>query len=137
MLAGVVATLAFLTTGQLMRHHTPPLIGLTADARLMFRSRHIYILASALVNLMLGLYLQPQTAWRGLARNVGSVFVLISPLFLLAAFATEPARGFRQEMWLSSAGLYVLFAGSMLHLASAGGQTAAESKALTQSQRID
>jgi hypothetical protein len=87
--------------------------------RLMYRSRHIYILASGLVNLMLGLYL-PRTpqGWRGTVRTVGSVLLLISPVLLILAFVSEPAKGFQPEMVCSVAGLYVLFGGCMAHLAA-------------------
>ena len=132
---GILAVLAFLTTGQLIRHHEPPLSTMAAEARLLFRSRHIYILAAALVNLMLGLYAQPQSGWRGATRSAGSVLVMLSPVLLVAAFAVEPAHGFRQDMWWSASGLYTLFAGSMAHLASAIGQSALEPKARAQSHR--
>jgi hypothetical protein len=51
---GVLVVGVFLITGQFMRHHEPPMGTLGDSVRLMFRSRHIYILASGLVNLMLG-----------------------------------------------------------------------------------
>ena len=101
-----------------MRHHQPPLATLSDATRLMYRSRHIYILASGLVNLMLGLYLpQRPEGWRGIVRNVGSGLLLISPVLLILAFVIEPERGFRPEMWCSVAGLYALFGGGMAHLA--------------------
>lgn len=43
MAAGVMAVAAFLIAGQFMRYHTPPLATLGDSVRLMFRSRHIYI----------------------------------------------------------------------------------------------
>jgi hypothetical protein len=94
----------------------------------MYRSRHIYILASGLVNLMLGLYL-PRTprGWRGTVRTVGSVLLLISSVLLILAFVSEPAKGFQSEMVCSVAGLYALFGGCMAHLVSGaanpGGQS--------------
>jgi hypothetical protein len=116
LLIGLLALLAFLITGQFIRHHQPPTPQLDDALRLLLRSRHIYILASALVNLMLGLYLESKPGWRGVTQAAGSCMAMASPLFLILAFAAEPAQGFQPEMFRSSAGLYLLFLGSMLHL---------------------
>jgi hypothetical protein len=115
---GVLAVVTFLITGQIMRYHTPPLAAMSAAARLMFRSRHIYILAAGLVNLVLGVYFQRQReGWRCVVQATGSAFLITSPGLLVLAFIVEPGRGFQQEMPWTHAGLYVLFAGSMAHLA--------------------
>ena len=115
---GVLAVIAFLITGQFMRHHAPPMVAMSDSARLMFRSRHIYILGSALVNLVLGVYFQRHTGgWRRVVQAIGSAFLIASPVLLLWAFTAEPGRGFREEMPWSHAGLYSLFAGSIAHLA--------------------
>ena len=121
-MVGVIAVLTFLVTGQFMKHHTPPMASLSDAARLMYRSRHIYILASGLVNAMLGLYIQPRTRWRMTAQRIGSILLISSPALLIVAFAVEPERGLQPEMWWSAAGLYALFGGRMAHLASAIGQ---------------
>jgi hypothetical protein len=93
----------------------------------MYRSRHIYLLASGLVNLMLGLYMQREAAgWRGIVQIAGSGLLMASPLLLILAFTVEPERGFRAEMWWSAAGLYTLFLGCMAHLASAVGKPCQE-----------
>jgi len=95
---------------------------LSDSIRLMFRSRHIYILASGVVNLMVGLYMRRQAmGWRGIVQMIGSGFLLASPILLILAFSVEPQRGFRAETWWSHAGLYALFAGCMGHLASRAG----------------
>jgi hypothetical protein len=116
--AGLLTVVVFLASGQLLRHHHPPMDTLSDSARLMLRSRHIYILASGLVNLMLGLYMQRKAGWRGTLQLIGSGLLLISPTLLIVAFVTEPASGFRPELWWSSMGLYTLFGGAMLHLAA-------------------
>lgn len=121
LLAGIVTVLAFLITGQVMRHHDPPMSTLTAEARLLLRSRHIYILSGGLVNVLLGIYFQPRKRWRAVVQSIGSGLLLISPVLLTLAFVLEPAAGFRQEMWWSSFGLYALFGGAMLHLAGSIG----------------
>jgi hypothetical protein len=65
---GVFAVVAFLITGQFIRHHIPPMVALSDSVRLMFRSRHIYILAAGLVNLILGVYIFA-AAGRGVAQS--------------------------------------------------------------------
>jgi hypothetical protein len=123
--AGLVTVAAFLISGQFIRHHHPPMDTLGDSTRLMFRSRHIYLLASGLVNLMLGLYLHREKGWRGVVQFVAFGFLIASPVFLAIAFATEPAKGFQPEMAWTSAGLYLLFGGSMLHVVSAFGRSTA------------
>ena|SRR5436190_13957485 len=119
--AGVLTVVWFLVTGQMMRHHSPPLDQLGDAARLLYRSRHLYLLGSGLVNLMLGLYLQDAAGWRGAVRIAGSIVVLLSPVLLTIAFLVEPPAGFRPEMQWGRLGLFALFGGSMLHLVSGGG----------------
>ena len=115
---GLLAVVVFLVSGQAMRHHHPPMDTLSESARLMYRSRHIYVLASGLVNLMLGLYVQRAAAWRGVAQLIGSGLLMLSPVLLTVAFVVEAPRGFQMEMVWSHLGLYALFGGSMLHLVS-------------------
>lgn len=111
LIVGVATVLAFLISGQMMSHHAPPLSALGANARLMYRSRHIYILASGLVNLMLGLYLQRRaTRWRMILQSAGSTFLVAAPVLLGWAFTIEPERGFREL-------------GSMFHLVSSAGKS--------------
>jgi hypothetical protein len=120
--AGVLGVVAFLVTGQFMRHHQPPMDTLSESVRLMHRSRHIYILASGLVNLMLGLYVRPQfSRWRRVMQSIGSALLVSSTAMLILAFIEEPDMGFQPEMWWSHLGLYALFAGCMVHVASAIG----------------
>jgi len=114
---GLFAVLVFVATGQFMRHHAPPMAALSDSDRLMFRSRHIYILAGGLVNLVLGLYfrLWPQ-GWRRKVQGVGSALLIVSPALLFVAFVLEPGRGFQAEMPWSSSGLFLLFGGGILDL---------------------
>jgi|SRR5580658_5533595 hypothetical protein len=114
---GIITVVVFLITGQFMRYHAPPMAALNDSARLMFRSRHIYILAAGLVNLVLGVYLRRQAqGWRRIVQAAGSALLIASPVLLVAAFTVEPLRGFHEEMRWSTAGLYTLFLGSLAHL---------------------
>ena len=115
---GILTVVIFIVTGQIMHFHQPPLKTLSDAERLMFRSRHIYILASGLVNLILGLYLQTWESWRGSVQRIGSVLLVGSPLLLVPAFWHDPGTDLRAHLWLSSFGLFALFAGCILHFIS-------------------
>jgi len=121
---GILTVVIFLITGQMMSHHQPPLRTLSDTERLMFRSRHLYILASGLVNLVLGLYLQTWVGWRGAMQRFGSVLLISSPAFLILAFWHDPTVDLRSHLWRSTLGLFALFGGCMLHLIAALGSPA-------------
>jgi hypothetical protein len=101
-----------------MYGHEPALSTLGWDQRLLFRSRHIYILAAGLVNLALGIrYALPEGAARRGAAVAGSLFALASAVLLFFAFFAEPMAG-RGPGILSALGLYALFGGVLLHAAA-------------------
>jgi hypothetical protein len=83
---------------------------------MMYVSRHIYLLGSALVNLTLGLYLWALPAgWRRIFQQIGSLFLFISPILLTVAFFREPAHGLPGRSWRSSFAIYALLAGAFFH----------------------
>lgn len=124
LIAGLLAIAAFLMTGMIMRTHAPPMAGLSHEIRLMYRSRHLYILAAAIANLLLGLYLVRQpTVGRRILQHLGSMLFLIAPVLLVLAFAAEPPAGLTDHTWRSSLGQYALFGGGIAHLLAAAGAT--------------
>ncbi len=126
---GLLTVVVFLISGQFLRHHRPPMDTLSDSARLLLRSRHIYILSSGLVNLMLGLYLQRAVGWRRVVQVIGSGLAMASAALLVVAFVAETPRGFQAEMVWSHLGLYALFGGCMLHLAASMGDAGKRYKA--------
>src|SRR5437899_1107560 len=79
LIVGVCAVIAFLITGQFMSHHSPPMATMSDSARLMYRSRHIYILAAGLLNLVLGVYFQRHhEGWRRAVQAAASALLLAS-----------------------------------------------------------
>ncbi|HEY7739949.1 MAG TPA: hypothetical protein VIB01_04980 [Steroidobacteraceae bacterium] len=115
LVVGAIAVVAFLATGQVMGRLDPPVAEMEWAERLLFRSRHLYILATALVNLALGVhYLLPGGAVRRGAAVVGSLLVLASALLLFFAFFAEPMAG-RWPGVLSRLGLYAMFGGVLLY----------------------
>jgi len=116
LLLGGAALLAFLVTGAYMRVHEPPLSSLERGLHFLYRSRHIYILAAAAANLLLGSYVRPGPG-RTLRRWqwVGSGLLMLSTLLLVVAFVVEPAAG-RDPSAVSAFGLFSLLAGTLLHV---------------------
>jgi hypothetical protein len=117
LILGAATLLAFLVTGAYMRVHEPPLSSLERGLHSLYRSRHIYILAAGVANLLLGSYVRPVLG-RTLRRWqwVGSGMLVLSTLLLLVAFVVEPAAG-RDPSAVSALGLFSLLAGTLLHLA--------------------
>jgi hypothetical protein len=112
---GAFVLVAFLLTGQYMNHLDVRSGALGDGTRMMFRSRHIYILLAGLVNLAVGTYFVRRAGgWRRTLQLVGSTLVLVAPLLLLAAFFREPgAPGLRSNFTLPA--IIVLAVGTLLH----------------------
>ena len=117
LIVGVFGVIAFVITGQVMARHIPDVHSLSAEVQMMYVSRHIYLLGAALVNLVLGLYLELKPpGWRRILQEIGSLLILLSAVALLMAFIAEPALGMAGRSWRSFSGLIALFAGVMTHL---------------------
>ena len=114
---GLVLVLVFLLTGQYMEYvHNRTL---PDGVRVLYRSRHIYLLLNALINITLGLYVQyGSSGWRRSLQIIGSVLILIAPAFLLAGFFYEPPRGANQTI-IAPYGIFATAIGILLHLVSA------------------
>ncbi len=116
---GIVALAAFAASGQVMLRHVPPIRLQGDDVRLMYRSRHIYLLGSGLANVLLGLYLVPcRAAWRRGIQFAGSLLLLAAPVLLGMAFVMEPGHGLGRT-WRSHFGLYAMVGGTILHFIAA------------------
>ena len=122
LIAGLLGILAFVLSGQAMRLHKPPIRSLEGGQRMMFLSRHIYILGSALVNLTVGLYLKLESrGWRKNLQVAGSFLILLSLVLLTLAFVDEPGGGIAGRSLQSAFGWFTLFFGAVTHfLAKAG-----------------
>lgn len=121
---GIAALAAFAASGQVMLRHVPPMHLLSDDVRLMYRSRHIYLLGSGIANVLLGLYVVPlRVAWRRFLQYLGSALLLAAPVLLGLAFLVETGHGIDRS-WRSSLGLKVMLAGTILHFVAAARQDA-------------
>ena len=125
LVVGILAVVAFLLSGQVLGHHHPPMDQSPAELRMMYVSRHIYLLATALVNTVLGVYLQMQpSSWRRGLQLAGSLLILFSIFSVSLAFVVEPPLGMAGRGWRSLIGLVALFVGVMTHLlANAGARS--------------
>jgi hypothetical protein len=82
---GVVVVIVFLLTGQYMEYVHNRL--LPDGTRMLYRSRHIYLLLAGLLNLVIGIYFVARPrGWRRKLQIVGSVLIVLSPGLLLAGF---------------------------------------------------
>jgi hypothetical protein len=116
LVVGAIAIVAFLITGMLMNAHQPPVMQMDWDQRLLFNSRHIYLMAAGLVNLALGIhYGLPASRARLSAAIFGSLLVFASAVMLFFAFFAEPMAG-RWPGRLSGFGLFALFGGVLLYV---------------------
>ncbi len=91
LIVGTVGLIAFLLTGQHMHWVHHHLQGMHDGPRLFFRSAHIYLLWSSLLNVLVGCYLARLTS--RLARHVqllASLAILAGPLLLCVSFFHEP-----------------------------------------------
>jgi len=126
LVVGAIAVVAFLITGMLMNSHRPPVMQMDWDQRLLFNSRHIYLMAAGLVNIALGVhYRLPASRVRQAAAILGTLLVMASAVMLFFAFFAEPMAG-RSPGPLSGYALFALFGGVLAYaLASLGPRPAA------------
>ena len=117
--AGGFVVVAFLLTGQYMDFHDPKMEVLEPGMRMMFRSRHIYILFAGLLNLAVGAYfVSRETGWQRRVQRAGSALIIIGALLSLTAFFYEPpADGLRQSFTLPA--VVALAIGTLCHVAAA------------------
>jgi hypothetical protein len=113
---GFVMFIVFVTTGKFMRIDFPDKEAIPQELRLLMRSRHIYILFSALIHLVLGAYLRirPQRLQKVLQYS-GSLMLIASSVFLVWAFVTE-TYSLQHFSDISRNGIYTSLAGVGLHL---------------------
>jgi len=115
-MVGLLSTVAFLITGFLMSVHVPPLVESGADLRLLYRSRHVYLMFAGALNIVLGLYLDGSQSKARLLRHAGSSLVLLSPAFALFAFAHDPRAGTLDQAMPGSLAPFAVFGGTALLL---------------------
>lgn len=122
---GLTIVVIFLLTGQYMQHRLDGLqhrldgLQHLADGpRMLFRTRHIYILMAGLLNLGIGSYFTSRREqWRRNLRLIGSILIFIAALLFIVAFFYEPTLD-QLKTPLSLAGMISISIGTLLHFFS-------------------
>ncbi|HYH84549.1 MAG TPA: hypothetical protein VEX60_03645 [Pyrinomonadaceae bacterium] len=111
---GALVLVAFLLTGQYMDYLDVRSGRLGDVTRMMYRSRHIYLLLAGLVNLGVGAYfVRHASGWRRSLQIVGSILILLAPALMLAAFFSEPGVGLQRHFTLPA--IIILSVGTLCH----------------------
>jgi hypothetical protein len=113
---GILLFFVFTQTGTLMRSDFPDKDAIPQDFRLLMRSRHIYILFAALINVVLGLYLQlrAETVLK-ILQIAGSSILAVGSVVLVYAWYVE-TYGLQHFSDASRWGIYICATGVGLHL---------------------
>lgn len=113
---GLSLFVVFLITGQYMRADFPDKDSIDQYLRVLMRSRHIYILFSALIHMALGTYLELRVPVYGrVLQYLGSLLLAVSSVLLVWAFVTE-TYSLQHFSQLSRFGIYTSLAGVALHV---------------------
>jgi len=107
-IVGLLALAAFPLTGQYMLH-IADVPHLDSVARLVFRSRHLLLLASGVANIALA-----GTEPFHRAQRVASVLIMASPFLIFAAFFIDPSRGLHSSQTFRWAMYFLWIAGILL-----------------------
>lgn len=113
---GILLFIAFAVTGRFMRWDFPDKEIIPQDLRILMRSRHIYILFSSLIHLLLGVYLQISTkTWQKALQIFGSTLLIIASGLLIWGFIydTYYAKTFSD---VARFGIYLSLGGVAFHL---------------------
>jgi hypothetical protein len=118
---GIFVLIAFLLTGQYMDKYYNHMAGVPDGIRLLYRTRHIFILLAGLLNLGIAAYFTYRLRlWRRILQLIGSGLIFLASLLFIAAFFYEPGLD-NLYTPLSHWGTYSVVAGIVLHLLSGVG----------------
>ena len=116
---GVLLFVVFTQTGEYMRADFPDKEAISQELRVLMRSRHIYILFSALIHLALGDYFMTRTRVPArILQYSGSALLVAASVLLVWAFITE-TYSLQHYSDISRYGIYLSLAGVGLHALSA------------------
>jgi hypothetical protein len=121
---GTFALVVFLLTGQYMSRYYNHMVGVDDGTRLLYRTRHIFILLAALLNLGIGIYFSVcHEMWRRILQRLGSGLIVTGSILFMAGFFYEP-KLLNLYTPLSHWGTYTIVAGIFFHLFSSVRQKA-------------
>ena len=123
---GAFVVLGFLLTGQYMDKFHHHMVGVPDAQRLLYRTRHIFILLAGLLNLGIGAYFSYRIeTWRRMLQLLGSLLIFAASLLFIIAFFYEPTLNDLHTP-LSHWGTYTIATGGLLHVISGLRQTRAD-----------
>jgi hypothetical protein len=115
-IVGIAGIVIFVLTGQYMAIFLHGLNDLPDGPRLLYRTSHLYLMWSALVNLLVGVYFVTATAKNArVMQAIASALVLAGPVLIIAGFFIEsPANNLDRPFcgWAN----YFALAGVILHV---------------------
>lgn len=115
---GLVVLIVFLLTGQYMDRYHNHLEFMADGPRMLYRSRHIFILMSGLLHLGIGTYfISRPTNTRRALQITGSMLITVATVLFTVAFFHEPGLEGLQNH-LSLPGMIMIAVGTLLHLFS-------------------
>jgi hypothetical protein len=119
---GGVVILIFILTGQYMDKFLHHLEGMPDGPRMLYRTRHIYILLSGLLNLGIGTYFTyGWTRLRRVLQFLGSALIVAATALFITGFFWEAKLTGLETPW-SGQGIYLLAYGTLLHFISGLGK---------------
>ena len=119
---GLATVVVFLLTGQYMDRYLHHLRGMPDGPRMLYRTRHIFILLAGLGNLGIGTYFRyRELRALKMMQIFGSTLIVLATVLFIAGFFYEP-RLADLDTPLSHWGMYAIFAGTFLHVLSGLGQ---------------
>ncbi len=115
---GLLVVIVFLLTGQYMDIHLGHLHDMADGPRMLYRTRHIYILLAGLLNIGIGSYLTAHLErWPRVLHLLGSELIVVATCLFITAFFCDP-RLSDLETPLSHYAMYLISSGTLLHLFS-------------------
>ncbi len=119
---GLMLVIIFLLTGQYMDRYHNHLRGMADGMRMLYRTRHIFILLSGLIHLGIGTYFSYRSEmWAKTFQAMGSLLITIASILFVIAFFYEPTLA-DLETPLSHKGMYLIASGTLLHVFSSAAE---------------
>lgn len=120
---GLTVVVVFLLTGQYMDRVHHHLMYMADGPRLLYRTRHIFILMSGLLHVGIGSYFIYRSGrTRRALQKTGSIMITVATVLFVIAFFYEP-RLTELQTPLSLAGTILIATGTLLHLFSGAGRS--------------
>lgn len=118
LILGLALLVAFLLTGQYMDRFHEHLRNMADGPRMLYRTRHIFILFSGLLHLGIGTYFRYRLdAQRRILQFVGSLLATVASVLFIIAFFYEPHLTHLYAP-LSKAGVIMITIGALFHVLS-------------------